>query len=75
MLTEKLLVLGVFHAPPAPSTAISSHLSSEIILVVDLNLNWLSNASDGLKDLCLDISAPIRSHPASLEKSTLVDLI
>ena len=47
----------------------------------DLNLDWLSNASDGLKDLCTSlnlsqlISAPTRPDPSILGKSTLLDLI
>ncbi len=51
----KITVLGVYRPPSAPSTAISdlahlisSYLSSEVILMGDLNLDWLSNASDGL---------------------------
>lgn len=85
---EKLPLLGVYRPPSAPSAGISdlahlisSHLSSEIILLGDLNLDWLSNTSDGRKDLCIDlnltqlISAPTRPDPANLEKSTLLDLI
>ncbi len=47
----------------------------------DVNLDWLTNASEGLKDLCTDlnftqlISAPTRPDPANLEKATFLDLV
>ena len=85
---EKLLLIGVYRQPKAKAHAIekifdlvSSHGTSEILFMGDINLDWLTNASNSLKNLCnnLDlhqlITVPTRPNIHNLERASLLDII
>lgn len=72
---QSLTVMGCYRPPSACSEALSSLNkcasglnSSECILVGDLNLDWLSPASDGLKSIC--DSESINRQPNSAQHQT-----
>ena len=84
----KITVTGSYKAPSAPKDSVSfianvltEFNSSELVLMGDLNWDWLTSASDGLKGICseLNISQLVNSPtcPTSKlpSKSTLLDLI
>ena len=86
--SQSLTVMGCYRPPSACSEALSSLNncvsglnSGEIVLVGDLNLDWLSSASDGLKSICDAfilsqlIDSPTRPNIKYPLRSSLLDLI
>lgn len=85
---QSFTVVGCYRSPSASSEAlnsISNYISGlnpgELVLVGDLNLDWLSSASDGLKTICnlLNLSqlidSPTRPNIKYPSRSSLLDLI
>ncbi len=81
-------VMGIYRPPSAPLMALeelgkvlSSVASIELIILGDLNLDWLSDNSGSLKELCLElnlsqlINSFTRPNPKKPANSTLIDLI
>lgn len=60
---------------------LSSLKYNELVIIGDLNWNWLQHVSDDLKSYCDSlnpfqiVNAPIRHNPKFPEKSSLIDLI
>ena len=56
-----------------------SYVSSELVVMGDLNLDWLSESSSRLKDLCLELDLaqiiPTRPNMKNLAKSILIDIV
>ena len=80
--------MGCYRPPSTSSEALSSLNnrvselnSSEFVIVGDLNLDWLSSASDGLKSICdsLNLSqlidSPTRPNIKYPSRSSLLDVI
>ena len=79
----------MFTAPPsAPKSAmedlgktLSKYAASELIILGDLNQDYLSDSSSALKQLCLEldltqlIQHPTRPNVKNPAKSTLIDII
>ena len=85
---ENLLVVGVYRKPTAISSVITDifnllvpYEKTEILMLGDLNLNFLTDVSDTLKDLCLDlnltqlINVQTRPDVHNPERGSLIDLI
>ena len=83
-----LIVSAIYRPPNAPqcaTAALSSLLADfahyELIIMGDLNLDWLTSASDDLKDICNDlnltqlITEPTRPNFKNPAKSSLIDII
>ncbi len=86
--SQSLTVMGCYRPPSACSEAlislnncITGSNAGEIVLVGDLNLDWLSSASDGLKSVCDTlnfsqlIDSPTRPNIKFPARSSLIDLI
>lgn len=86
--SQPLTVIGCYRPPSASSesfdslTQIFSQLQfKEVLLIGDLNWDWLSSTSDDLKAYCLSvnltqmINIPTRPNSKNQEKSTLLDLV
>ena len=86
--TDPLTVVGIYRLPTAESHAtdtlvhlLSKYFDDELLVLGDLNLNWLSDASLQLKNhLCSTnltqlITVPTRPNTDDISKSTLIDLI
>lgn len=84
----ELVVVGCYRPPsalPEASTLLLDSLQnlsdSELILLGDLNWDWLSPSSNALKDICdvvhltQLIQSPTRLNPKRMDKSTLLDII
>lgn len=82
------MVVGCYHPPSASSEAIllltdmlHSWSNFDLVLMGDLNWDWLSQSSDSFKDicnsLCLEqlISSPTHLNGKSMSKSSLIDII
>lgn len=85
---NSITVVGIYRPPAAPSSAINEiadlltpFTDSELIVVGDFNLNWLSSVSQFLKEVCGNfnlsqiITAPTRPNLKDPSKSSLLDLI
>ncbi len=66
--TIHIIISGVYFPPTAPNSALeklckilSNYTTSELTILGDLNLNWLSPCSSKLKELCLELICPSRS--------------
>ena len=56
---NSFVVAEIYRPPSAPSHAIDDlvellnpHINSEMLILGDFNLNWLTNVSDHLKEVC-----------------------
>ncbi len=80
--------MGIYRPPSAPQMALeeignlmSSFAFSKLTVLGDLNLNWLSECSARLKELCLElnltqlINFPTRPNSNNSSNSSLIDLI
>ena len=85
---DSLTVVGVYRPPSADSDTtatlvnmLSEYSADELLVMGDLNLNWLSDVSLQLKELMCDLNlsqlivAPTRPNLKDHSKSTLIDLI
>ena len=85
---NSLCVAGVYRPPSADSNSIdnlaeilSPCLAFELIVMGDFNLDWLSNASNYLKEVSGNltlsqlVTEPTRPNPRNYSRSTLIDLI
>ena len=85
---DSFVVVGVYRPPNALANSVdmifsllSAYNNSELLILGDFNLNWLSRASDYLKDISCDINLsqlikePTRPNMKNLSRSTLIDLI
>lgn len=82
-----LIELTEVRVSPSPcaldkvSDLLSKYAKSELLIMADLNLNWMTPVSDRLKDICTElnltqlISKPTRPNPKDPVKSTLIDII
>lgn len=83
-----LSVSGVYRPPSAPSSALNdlgkvlaNFNSSELVILGDLNQDWLTESSSFLKQLCLELDLtqlilhPTRPNTKNPTKSTLIDII
>lgn len=81
-----IMLVGCYRPPSAPSNSLSTLVKllsqlkyNEIVLVGDLNWDWLTPAIDLLKAQCDSlnltqlINSPTRPNPKCLQKSTLID--
>ncbi len=81
-------VMGIYRPPSAPFMALeelgkvlSSVASNELIILGVLNLDWLSDNSGSLKELCLELNLSqlincfTRPNPKKPANSTLINLI
>lgn len=81
-------IVGVYRPPTAISSSVSdiAHLlselnKSEVILLGDFNINWLSKDCDNLKERCDDLNLvqivndPTRPNLKDSSRSILIDLI
>ncbi len=78
-----------WHRPPSASASavdkladlLAIYINSELIVLRDLNLNWLNSASDHLKEVCANIhlsqviTDPTRPNLKDPTKSSLIDMI
>lgn len=84
----RLTLGGVYRPPSAPpctlcklSDILSNYANSELLILGDFNLDWLSPVSDKLKDICTElnltqlITKPTRPNFKNPVKSTLLDII
>ena len=85
---ENLLLIGLYRQPKANANAterifrlLSSHGISEILMMGDANLNWLTAASNSIKNLCNNlnlsqlITVPTRPNIKNPERASLLDII
>ncbi|KAL7865358.1 hypothetical protein SRHO_G00106050 [Serrasalmus rhombeus] len=85
---NSFVLIGIYRPPSAPHSAVeeladllSKFSASELLVLGDFNLKWLSNASDHLKEICGNlnltqlINEPTRPNLKEPTKSTLIDLI
>lgn len=85
---NSFVLIGIYRPPSAPHSAVeeladllSKFCTFELLVLGDFNLNWLSNAFDHLKEICVNltltqlIKEPTRPNLKEPTKSTLIDLI
>lgn len=85
---NSIVVVCIYRPPAAPSSAINEigdllapFTDSELIVLGNFNLNWLSSASEYLKEVCDNIhlsqliTDPTRPNFKDPFKSSLLDLI
>ena len=85
---DSITVLGVYRPPSADALALdklaqlmAKFSTSEILVLGDINLNWRTQVSDKLKDICnsLNLTQLIneftRPNKKDISRSTLIDLI
>ncbi len=84
---NSVTVVGVYRPPAAPSAIdeiadlLAPFKDSELIVLGDFDLNWLSSASEYLKEVCGNINLsqiitdPTRTNFKDPSKSSLIDLI
>lgn len=74
-------VLCTNFSPGGIGQLLSSHTSSELVVIEDLNLDWLSVSFTRLRGLCLELDLtllnklPTRPNFKNLSKSTLIELV
>ena len=87
-INSSFILAGLYRPPSAPSSALaeiatllSQYTASEMLVLGDFNLNWLSNASDYFKEICGNLTLTqlvmesTRPNLKDPTKSTLLDLI
>ena len=85
---SSLTIAGVYRPPSAAPEALinlykyfSSWSKSDVVILGDFNLDWLSSATDDLQSMCLDlnltqmITTPTRPNMKVPSHSSLLDLI
>lgn len=81
-----IVVIGVYRFVPKLALEdfgkiMSTYVSSELVVLGDLNLDWLSESSISLKQLCLELNLsqliqhPTRPNTKNHFKSTLIDIV
>ena len=77
----RLVLLFLPYAIVSLFILLSAHAHSELLVMADLNLHWLSRASDDLNVVCNElnltqmISEPMRPNTKNPKKSIVIDVI
>ena len=83
-----VVIVGVYRPPSAGPESVhaladllAKYLDNEMILLGDLNLNWITSASDRLKEVCSSlnltqmITEPTRPNLKDISKGSLIDIL